>query len=163
MKLQVGLAGLISSKISVLALAGYGRDFIQGGQTFIAQAEVGLLLSDVTTFKLGYVRTMQPVPVYGVYGDDRGYLEAKTTFGRFSILGSAAFDYLTFYGTGSVTAPPRSDSIFTLGVRPALAIFSWFSAALAYNLNLRFTNSTTLLPGSQFVRHEVILTLSFTY
>jgi hypothetical protein len=163
MKLQVGLAGLISSKISVLALAGYGREFISGGQTFIAQAELGILLSDVTTFKLGYVRTMQPVPVYGLYGDDRGYLEGKTRFGRFSLLGTAAIDYLTFYGTATPTTPARQDTIFTLNIRPAIDIFSWFSIALAYNLNLRLSNLQTTLPGAQFTRHEVILTFSFIY
>ncbi len=162
MKLQAGLAGLISSKISVLLLAGYGRDFISSGQTFIAQAELGVLLSEATTFKVGYVRTLQPVPVYGIFGDDRGYLEAKTAFGRFSLTGSAAFDYLTFYGGGTAATPQRQDSIFTLGVRPAVAIFSWFSVSLAYNLNLRLSNATTL-PGSSFTRHEVILGLSFTY
>lgn len=164
MKLQAGLAGLITSKISVLALAGYGRDFVSGGQTFIAQAELGILLSDVTTFKAGYVRTMQPVPVYGIYGDDRGYLEAKTTVGRFSLLGAAAYDFLTFYGTPPPgTTAGRQDSIFTLSVRPAVAIFSWFSIALAYTLNLRFSNQQAILPGAQFTRHEVILTFSFIY
>jgi hypothetical protein len=165
MKLQAGLAGLVSSKISVLLLAGYGRDFIgaNGASTFIAQAELGVLLSEITTFKFGYVRTLSPVPLYGVFGDDRGYLEAKTGIGRFSLLGSAAFDFLTFYGdpTNPLT-PARQDSIFTLGVTPSVAIFSWFSVALAYNLNLRLS-SANALPGSQFTRHEVILRLSFTY
>ncbi len=175
MKLQLGLAGLISSKISVLILAGYGRDFIGSNlaaigsnptQTFIAQAELGVLLSEATTFKFGYVRTLQPVPVYGVYGDDRGYLEAKTGIGRFSLLGSAAFDFLTFYGDPSnVFTPARQDLIFSLSVNPQLAIFSWFSIGLAYNLNLRQPASsiTTPLPGAQFIRHEVVLRLSFIY
>lgn len=171
MKLQVGLAGLISSKISVLLLAGYARDLVfipptppatvfNPAQTFIAQAELGILLSDVTTFKIGYVRTLTPVPVYGVFGDDRGYLEGKTSIGRFSLLGSAAFDFLTFYGD-----PPRQDTIFSLGIRPSVAIFSWFSVSLAYNLNLRFSKLVGVLtpPGADFARHEVILGLNFSY
>lgn len=162
MKLQLGLAGLISSKISVLLLAGYGRDFISSGQTFLGQAELGVLLSDATTFKFGYVHTLAPVPVYGIYGDHRGYLEAKTGFGRFSLLGSAAFDFIMFYGPVTAITPPRQDTIFTLSVRPAVSIFSWFSISLAYNLNLRLSPGNAL-PGSQFTRHEVILGLNFTY
>ncbi len=160
MKLQVGLAGLISSKISVLALAGYGHDFISSNKTFIAQAELGVLLSDATTFKFGYVRTLQPIPVYGIFGDDRGYIDAKTGIGRFSLTGSAAFDFLTFYGSSGL-APSRQDMIVTLGVRPSVAIFSWFSISLAYSLSWRDSSST--LPGADFTRHEVILAFSFTY
>lgn len=165
MKLQLGLAGLISSKLSVLILAGYGRDFINQPtpQTFIAQAELGVLLSDTTTFKFGYVRTMQPVPIYGIYGDDRGYLDAKFGIGRFSITGNVAFDYLTFYGTPSVTAPARQEGILTLGVTPAVAIFSWFSIAAGYNLNYRIPFNAAPQAGANFIRHEAILKLAFTY
>lgn len=166
MKLQAGLAGLISSKLSVLLLAGYGRDFIgtNGASTFIAQAELGVLLSEATTFKFGYVRTLQPVPLYGVYGDDRGYIEAKFGISRFSLLGSAAFDFLTFYGDpNNPLTPDRKEAIFTLSVSPAVSIFSWFSIGLAYNLNLRLPTTTNPLPGSQFTRHEVILRFSFSY
>ncbi len=170
MKLQLGLAGLISSKISVLLLAGYGRDFVgvNPAQTFIAQAELGVLLSEATTFKFGYVRTLAPVPVYGIFGDDRGYLEAKTGIGRFTILGNASFDYLTFYNDPLVI---RNDSVISAGISPSVAIFSWFSVALAYNFNFRSSSQrdattgapVTKLPGSDITRHEVILRLSFTY
>ena len=162
MKLQVGLAGLVSSKISVLLLAGYGREFLSSAQTFIAQAELGVLLSERTTFKFGYVRTMQPVPVYGLFGDDRGYIDAKAGFGRLTLMAGAAFDFLTFYGAPTPLTPARNDSIFTLTVGPSVQIFSWFDVALAYNLNYRLSSAATL-PGSQFIRHEVVLRLSFSY
>ncbi len=165
MKLQLGLAGLISSKISLLILAGYGRDFAraQAASTFIGQAEIGVLLSDLITFKGGYVRTIQPVPVYGTYGDDRGYLEAKVTVSRFSLLGTAAVDYLTF--SPILAGAPRADIAFSLGIAPAFRIFSWWSISAAYNLTLRTSNATVAVGTTppSFTRHEAILQLHFSY
>lgn len=168
MKLQAGMAGLISSKLSVLLLAGYGRDFatvasrpLVTPQTFIMQAELGVLLSELTTFKLGYVRTMQPVPFFGVYEDDRGYLDAKFGIGRFTITGNAAIDWLRFYGS---TLPIRQEAIITAGVTPSVAIFSWFQIAAGYSLNHRLPiGTTTPQAGTNFTRHEAMLRLSFTY
>jgi hypothetical protein len=173
MKLQAGLSGLISSRVALLLLAGYGRDFAPpppgapattpSASTFLGQAEVALLLSENMNFKVGYVRTLQPVPVYGVFGDDRGYLEGKGSIGRFSLGASVGYDFLTFYGNAN-----RNDSVITVGVAPSVKIFSWFSASLAYNLNTRLSNASTPtggtpLPGAVFTRHEVILKLSFSY
>lgn len=167
LKLQLGLAGLISSKISLLILAGYGGDLAPGKagrtSTFIAQADVGIILSELIGFNGGYVRTITPVPLYGTYGDDRGYLSAKFRVSRFSLTGNAAVDYLQFQPIG--TAAPRNDLVFTLGIAPAIQIVSFFSISAGYNLSYRTSNSPTVLntPPVGFVRHEVILNLHFSY
>lgn len=159
MKVQAGLAGLISTKISLLLLAGYGRDFGRSAaSTVIAQAEVGILLSDLITFKAGYLRTIQPVPLYGTFGDDRGYGEARIGVGRFSLVGSGAFDFLSF-APAAPPVPARNDSVVTLSVSPSVKIFSWFAIVASYNLTVRLSSNA----ASRFTRHEAILQLHFSY
>lgn len=154
---QAGLAGLITSKISVLATAGYGGEFLgTNAHTVIVQTEVGFLPSEGTSIRLGYTRNLAPVPIFGTYSDDRGYLDARALlFQRLSLGANLAFDYISFY-TGN-----RADTILSTGANVGFAFTSWLSAALAYNLQLRASNSTTA--GTSFTRHEVIARITLQY
>lgn len=152
---QVGLAGLISSKISVVALVGWGYDFAgSGANTLIAQAEVSLLLVDLFNLKFGYARTLNPVPVNGTFQDDRGYAEIRGGVSRFFYSVTAAFDYLTYFGT-----TPRNDTLFTVGAGPGVKILPWLSVAASYNLYLR--NSS--LGFADYTRHVAMLTVQAYY
>ena len=94
--------------------------------------------------------------------------DAKFGIGRFSITGNVGFDYLTFYGANNANpnTPFRQEGILTVGVAPSVGIFSWFSIAAGYNLNYRIPfpqAGTTVQAGANFIRHEAILKLAFTY
>lgn len=155
---SAGLSGLVTSKISVLATLGYAGEYQGTGlNTLIAQADLGFLPTEGTSIHLGYMRSVSPAPVFGAYGDDRGYLDAKAlVFQRLTLGANVAFDYLTYYGTSG-----RKDTLLTGGVSTAFAFTSWLSAGAGYNLQLRGTNSASA--GAAFTRHEVIVRLTLQY
>jgi hypothetical protein len=157
LKGQLGLAGLISSKVSVLALVGWGYDFAgSGANTVIGQAEVSLLLAELFNLKFGYVRTLNPVPVNGTFQDDRGYAEIRGGVSRFYYVVNGAFDYLTYFGA---TAARRNDYLVTVGVGPGVKILPWLTVAATYNLYLR--NSS--LGFADYTRHVAMLTVQAYY
>ncbi|MBK7863186.1 MAG: hypothetical protein IPJ65_32165 [Archangiaceae bacterium] len=157
LRITGGLSGLITSHISTLLVVGGGGDW--GGShaaTFIAQAEVAYLGQEITA-RGGYIRTLNPVPVFGIYGQDRGYAEIKSTlFGRVGLRGFGSFDYLSFYNSSA-----RNDYIITAAAEVSVQIISILSVAATYNLSYRETNSG--MQGAKYIRHEPFLTLTLSY
>ncbi len=167
LNISAGLAGLVSSRVAVVLKAGYGRDLSDSGlSTVIGQAEATYLLSETSNLKFGYSRASSPVPIYGVLIDDRGYFEAKMLLGgKLTLLGRAAFDYLSYFAKSG-----RNDTLLTAGIGPEYEFTPWLIGGLAYNLSSRGSNiaSTGALSGISvsgvtYTRHEVIARLTFTY
>jgi hypothetical protein len=158
-KVSAGLAGLLTNKISLIAKAGWGHDFGASlASTLVAHLEFTYLLNEVSSVKAGYLRNLEPVPSFGAYGDDRGYLDASILLsGRLTARGYAAFDYLTFY-----RASGRADTVFTLNVGPGYEVFSWLVASAGYALTIRGSNQTSI-PSVNFTRHEAYLRATVTY
>lgn len=153
---NVGMVGLISSHFSVTAKLGWGHDFsTSGASTLLGQAELAYLHS-MFSVRGGYVRMLQPVPVYGANGDDRGYLEGQVENGRFKLMGNVTFDYLTFYSTSG-----RNDMVLSANVSPQFAVTSFFTVGLGYSFQWR--NSTSAALASQYTRHEAFLRLTVAY
>ena len=152
----VGASGLITSRISALALVGGGYDF--GGSrngTFLAQAEVAYLGQDVTA-RLGYLRTLNPVPVFGVFGQDRAYAEVRATlFGRLGLRGFGSYDHIQY------SQSSRRDHIVTAIAEISYQFVSIFSASLMYTLSYR--SSSIDQSAIEYIRHEPALTLTLTY
>jgi hypothetical protein len=153
-----GLSGLVSTKIALVLKAGYASDFSNsGGRGLLAQAEGTYYLTETTTFRLGYQRTVQPVPVLGTFADDRGYFEARSQLaGRLNLHAAVAYDYIAYFGNSG-----RVDQNLTLDVGPEYQFSSWFTASLAYAMGNRTSNNPSV--GANFTRHEVIARASFTY
>ncbi len=168
LRLEVGLAGLLTSKLALVAKLGWGHDLSARAatepataKTLIAHAELTYLMSDTSSIKAGYLRTLEPVPTFGVYGDDRGYVEARFLFaGRLTAHLYGAFDYLTFYA--SPTAPTgRNDSNATVDVGVDYQFYAWLIAGVGYDLSIR--NSTLSVATLNYPRHEAYLRLTLTY
>ncbi len=154
-----GLAGLVSAKVSVTAKVGWGYNFgSTGGNTLIAQLEGNYLFSPTMTFKGGYLRTLNPVAAYGLFQDNRGYVEARALFGGKLVLhGYGAFDFLTFYDP----AQPRSDKVLSVDVGPEYQFKPWLVGAAGYLLTSRTSSVTG--SGLNFTRHEGYLRLTLLY
>ncbi len=154
---QTGIVGLISPHISLTALAGYGGDFSGKLNTFIANGEMSYLTGNDTRIGAGYLRTLQPVPAYGNFIDDRGYVAARVGLmgGRLMIVGSVNFDYLSF----AVNA--RNDLVFSASLAPYFDVASWFQVGLGYIGSLRTSSLTA--QSINYVRHEALLRLTFRY
>ena len=168
-----GLSGLITSKISLVLMAGGGGDFRSTVATFIITGEFGWNPVENLRLRLGYIRTLQPVASTGIYGDDRPYLGANLTFfRRLSINVGGSFDWLTFYGApvAGALVVNRSDYVVSLDVSPSVIITSWFNIGASYLLSVRGnayvnTGAGASLPAgyTPYTRHEGVLRLTFQY
>jgi hypothetical protein len=151
-----GLAGLVSPRIAVTALLGWGQDFgAASGGALLAQIEGTYLLSQTASAKVGYARTLEPVAAFGLFRDDRGYLEAQALLGgRLTVRGMAAFDYVSFQG-------PRRDTLIKLDVGPQYQFERWLIGGAGYLLGLR--SSTEPGAGINYTRHEGYVRMTVTY
>lgn len=170
---QLGLAGLISPRIAVTLLAGYGGDFTNGSiHTVIGTAEFSYTVTEQTRVAVGYARNTLPVPIIGTMIDDRGYLRGGISLlgGRLLINGQVSADYFTFLGAPTnamapVPNPVRNDFLLSLNLGPTVIITSWFEVSAGYTLTVRTSTSaeTSTLPSLNFPRHEALLRLNFHY
>jgi hypothetical protein len=150
-----GLSGLITSRISTLLLIGGGGDFVTGDATVIGQAEIAYLGSFLTA-RGGFLRTMSPMPVFGISTDNRVYAELRSTLlGRLTLSGLGGFDYINYAKTS------RADVIVSAQIQAIVQIVSFFSAGLSYNLSFR--SSTEAFAGVNYIRHLPMLTLTLSY
>jgi hypothetical protein len=157
---QVGLVGLVTSKVAVIAKAGWAQDFSgSGARTVVGHAEVNYLLSDTSNIKVGYMRDLAPVPEYGIYGDDRFYAEVRFFLGgRLTLRAYGAFDNLSFYGP----PPSRVDQLVTVDGGPQYQFTRWLIVAAGYTLNYRTSNSTDS-ESVNYTRNVGYLRVTFTY
>ncbi|MDP1919631.1 MAG: hypothetical protein Q8L14_25490 [Myxococcales bacterium] len=161
---RAGLAGLLTPRFSLTLLAGAAYDFAATQRAApIGQAELSYLVGESTSVSIGYVRDMLPVPVFGTFADDRGYLNARLGFlgDRLTLNGTASIDYFTFFGPMG-TVSTRSDLLIGLNVGPSFVVTSWFVIGATYGLGYRSSTQTTQT-GINFVRHEANLRLTFRY
>ncbi len=163
-----GLSGLITSRLSVLALIGGAGDFGLGrGVSPLAQAEVAYLGSEITV-RGGYLLTMNAVPVYGTFGQHRGYADFRATFfGRLTTRLFGAFDYIDFPAIndtvgGTTMLVDRNDFFVTVQAEVTVQIISILSAGVSYNLGWRIPGTGAPV-GNQYVRHEPALTVTLSY
>lgn len=165
LRVQAGLIGLISPRISVTLLAGYGGNLAydaaamaNGPHTPIVHVEFAYLPTEATRLALGYVRTIQPVSSLGSFIDDRGYLQGRLALigGRLLLNAEVAADYYWYF-----RPTPRNDLILSVGAGPTFIVTSWFDVTATYRLSLR--DSTTTAQSVNYFRHEALLNLNFHY
>lgn len=170
---QAGLAGLISPRIAVTLLAGYGGDFTNGSiHTVIGTAEFSYTVTESSRIAIGYARNVVAVPIIGSMVDDRGYIRGGLGLlgGRLQLNAQVAADYFTFLGapvsaTAPVPNPVRNDFLLSLSAGPTFTVTSWFDVGASYTFTLRTSvgADTSNLPSLNFPRHEAMLRLGFHY
>lgn len=167
LRAQAGLAGLITSRLNATIMVGYVGDLSPATtgstnrklQTFIANAELGYTPNEMMKVSLGYLRTGLPVPIYGSYIDDRGFLRGTLGLwaGRITFSAQVSLDALTFSDAAS-----RTDLAFGGSASATFAVTSWFDTSLAYAASYRKSSLTTLA-SVNFVRHEITLRVGLHY
>ncbi len=155
---SAGVSGLVTPKISVLAKLGYANDFgAEAVRSVIATAEAAWLASETANVRVGYLRRLEPVALFGSYVDDRAYAEARALIGgRLSLHAYGSFDWLTF------TDAPRRDSLVRLDVGPDYAVTRWLVVGAGYLLTTR-ASSASAAQTFNFARHEGYLRATFSY
>ena len=158
LKASTGLAGLISTKLATVLKVGWGQDLqSSGAHTLIALAELNYLLNETSNVRIGYLRDVQLVPLYGTYRDDRGYVDARFFLhGRLNLHGTVALDRLSFY-----SASGRQDTTVTVDVGPEYQFTRWLIGAAGYVVGSR--TSTFTASSYNFTRHEVYVRATFIY
>jgi hypothetical protein len=156
MHASAGLAGLVSPKIAATVKLGWGQDFgATAGGALLAQIEGTYLLSHTSSLKAGYARTLEPVGTYGLFRDDRGYLEGQALLGgRLTMRGVTSFDYVSFQG-------PRRDTLFKLDLGPQYQFERWLIGGVGYLYGVRSSNAPGA--GINYSRHEGYVRMTVTY
>jgi hypothetical protein len=157
---RLGINGLITPRLSLLAMAGYGGSFFSPGSSaqvqqydsVIAQAELKIFLTapaeagpgaaslSQSTLSFGYTRDFSTSYLSDYYGLDRGYLKFAYYFaGRAMISlegGGAAIEYPTLF------LPTTTHSGFT-DARIDGTLFSEYRFTNSFGLNatLRYTTN----------------------
>jgi hypothetical protein len=159
LRADVGLAGQVTSKISLLAKLGWGQGVTSvNSGTLTGQLEGTYAIGDTASIKGGYIRAMSPVSGFGLLRDDRIYLEGRALFGgRLTLRARVSFDYLSFYSRSA-----RNDRLVMFDGGPEYAITRWLYAVLGYQLSFRGSDvvSDTSL---NYARHEAYLRFTFSY
>ncbi len=167
LRAQAGLAGLISPRIAVTLLAGYGGDLSNSSiHTVIGTAEFSYTVTEQSRIAVGYARNNIAVPRIGTAIDDRGYLRGSLGLmgGRLLLNAQVAADYFTFLSPpvnpmAPVPNPTRNDFLLSLSAGPTFTVTSWFDLGASYTFSLR----TSTIPLNNFPRHEAMLRLAFHY
>jgi hypothetical protein len=161
-----GLQGLLTTKIAVVAKAGWGYDFAtpavagNNANTFIGHVELSYLMTEASNFKVGYYRTLEPTPVYQTSRDDRIYGDARMLLsGRLALRAYAAFDLIAF------TGQPRSDIAVTFDPAAEYQILPWLYAAAGYTLTTRSSGDPQASGSStdNYTRHEAYVRITAAY
>jgi hypothetical protein len=155
---RIGLNGLVSPSFALLAMAGWGSSFYQGGnaQQFdsaLAQVELKWFITPnpsndpaaatlaLSSLAIGYTRDFFNSYLGDYYTRDRGYLNLTHFFaGRFLIVaegGVAALEYPTlFFPGGGVRSAPFND------IRIDGTLFGEYRVADSFGINVtgRYTS-----------------------
>lgn len=158
LKVSAGLAGLLSSHLSTVLKAGYGRDFSQNTfSSVVGQAELGYILSESGQIKVGFVRTFEPVSGTQVsYTDHRIYLDGRMLLaGRLTLRALGSLDFISF-NAGGQSSGTNSGTSASADVGADFELTRWLNLSAGYDLTYR--QLTTDL-----MRHEVYARLQFIY
>ena len=170
-KASTGLTGLITPHFSTVLKLGWAMDLTAGSfSSLIAQAEGTYIASETSQLRLGFLRNFEPVSSpYVSYEDDRGYLQGRVTFfGRLTLNGYAAVDYLGFRQGDNATpgSQPRNDLLFTISAGADFEVTRWFILGAGDQFTTRSTDQPTAdiqFAGLNLTEDQVYLRLTFTY
>lgn len=164
---RTGLSGLLTPKVSVLLTAGYGNAFaapaIANYESVIGQAEIGFILSPTSRLKAGYVRTFEPVPQFGWYGDNRGYLAGTFLLGGRLLLDVRGTADLVDYAPGA--SGTRADVVVGTDEMVTYRAAEWLDLAVGHSLSYRASSvsNTTGQSAFNYNRNQVFGRLTLRY
>ncbi|MEN9797818.1 MAG: hypothetical protein RL653_1514 [Pseudomonadota bacterium] len=157
LRATLGLAGLVLPRFSGLLKLGWGQDFAGSTMSVIGQAEVTYHVNTRSLARAGYMRNVEPMPIYGVMVDDRGYIAATYHVGEKLVLtGTLSLDYLSF------EAPARRDLVFAFSPTADYTVTRWLKAGLQYGFSARSSSASTLATLN-LARHDLALRFTFAF
>jgi hypothetical protein len=162
LKVQIGLAGLITTKLSAVLKAGWAQGFGTGSiSTVIGQAEVTWLATELANLSVGFLRDVYPVSGYGSYIDDRPYLNGKIFLGgRLQLSLTAAYDFFDF-ASSPLNPTGRNDTQLSFNAVATYQALRW----LIFGGGLLFTYHTSSLDvnSANYTQWQPYIEVTFTY
>lgn len=155
MRARVGLNGLITEKIALLALVGYQGTFFSGGDnadTVIGQLELRWIISELANFRVGFQRDIQNSFIGNFAIRNRGYLTYQHSFNRRFLLqldgsvGLQEYGYVAQSSGDRLATVTGADSVsgrFT-AVRAEGTIFGEYRFTDVFGMNLSFSAASNI-------------------
>lgn len=163
----LGLSGLVTPRIALVARAGYGNSFVPEArrgevanyQSFVGQLDGTYIMSETVRMKLGVARTFFPVPRLGWYGDNRFYATGQALLGGRLLAEMDASLHLLNYATG------RSDVLLNPSASARYRVTPWLNVGVGYGFSLRRSSEAAadLPSGTDYDRHELFGSIEMTY
>jgi len=144
---RIGINGLLTNRLSLLLMAGYGVAFYSDGQdfdSFLAQAELRYIIGPMSNLRVGYERDFHQALIANYYLRDRGYLAYAHMFGgRFLLTLEGSVSSLGFSpilpGAGCGGETGRRDVLLEAGLFGEYRIQDW----IAVNASVRQQSDIT--------------------
>jgi hypothetical protein len=167
LKLLVGLAGLITTKLAVIFKVGWGQGFGDGHlSTVIGQAEVKWLPTELASLAVGFLRDVYPVSGNGSYIDDRPYINGKIFMGgRLSLGLTVSYDFFDF-ARGDPTAPTtsRNDSQLSGNLLCEYQVLRWFVLGAGFLVNHHTSTGTDAADNAlNYTQWQPYVQVTLTY
>lgn len=190
-RVQAGLTGYITKKLSTVFKVGYGNSFHDEGESFnnvIGLAELSYKFTPGILLSVGFLREFSPSFYANYFVENRTYLKSQFRFwNRLSIelqFGYHLVDYSEFDPAAAdqsgaaglfVSHKERRDQHISTGIKLGVDITRWIGVSLGYDVRAVFTNFRTeqrgvtdsgnfshVDPGS-YVRHQVFGSINVRY
>jgi hypothetical protein len=174
LRVDAGLQGLITTKLTVNLWAGYGNGFYVSGpspNTVVGGLQLAWKPTMLSTGAIGYQHDFQNSLLGSYYDLDSVYATWTQLVWRFTGFVRLQYSNQRFQGIQMVSASttPRTDNIFLLNTRVDYPFRDWLFGSVGYDLQADVTNGSimTLAPGglypANYLKHVVYLRVTVAY
>jgi len=164
LRVNAGLAGLVTMRLAVTLKGGFGTAFDSPGfdySTWLANAEVQYVTQGPVGAKIGYLRDFRADPgsEYSVYSLHRVYADGKILLaGKLTLRATVSWDSLE-YVINKVTS-----SIVSFAPAVDYEVMRWVYVGASYTLTSRTSGGLAgPVPAFDYTRHLVGLRVVFAY
>lgn len=164
LRVNAGLAGLVTSRLAVTVKGGWGTAFDSPGfnwSTWLANLELQYVTQGPVSAKIGYLHDFRADPglEYSVYALHRVYMDGKMLLGgKFTLRATLGWDGLEYVING-VTS-----SIFSFAPAVDYEVMRWIYVGASYTLTARTSGGLAgPVPAFDYTRHVAGARVVFAY
>ncbi|MCA9524832.1 MAG: outer membrane beta-barrel protein [Myxococcales bacterium] len=142
-RLEAGLRGLLTQRISVVAMAGYLNTFNVVGNSFngvVGRLEVNYVVEPTLSVGVGYRHDASDSSFSNFYRLDEVFARLDLHFlSRFEVGGRVGYDFIKYDPNGAPGGIGREDPVLRAQAHASYSVREWLSAGLEWQLE----NNTT--------------------
>lgn len=139
-RVEAGLKGLLTKRISVILVAGYLNTFNVVGESFVGfvgQAELRYRIEPTLNVGIGYERDGSDSSFSNFYTVNRYYADAQLhLFTKISVGGRLAYDDIVYAANGAPGGIGREDPVLRARAFGRYDFTEWFNAGLEWQLDI---------------------------